>query len=91
MGAYGEHRNALAAELKRRLVTAGARGVHVRGGRGTAWGWIDISGSQKWGHFTAKERRIVERICGSPPGLNFWVGEIKDVERILGMPFQERG
>lgn len=88
---YGEHRKALVKELKARLVRAGAKGVHVRGGRGTAWGWIDIRGSRRWGEFTARERRIVERITGRTTGANFWCAEIDEVERMLGVrPYFER-
>lgn len=87
MGAYGEHRVKLVRELKDRIVSGGGNGVHVRGGRGTAWGWIDVSGSLPGGEFTPAQKRAVEQVTGSPTGGNFWVGEIEKVERILGMPF----
>ena len=42
MGAYGDYKKRLVKELKKRIVAAGGDGVSVRGGRGTAWGWIDV-------------------------------------------------
>lgn len=87
MSSYGEHRKKLARKLKDRILAAGGDGVHVRGGHGTAWGWIDISGSLPGGQFTPAQKRAVEQVTGSPTGVNCWVGKIEDVERILGMPF----
>lgn len=86
MGAYAEHRKRLAKELKARIVEAGGKGVRVRGGRGTAWGWIDVWGSGRFSEFTPAQGQAVERITGSKLGLNCWVGTIKDVERILNIP-----
>lgn len=86
MGAYGEHRKRLARELKARIVAAGGKGVSVQGGRGTAWGWIDVKGSLSGGEFTPAERRAVEKVTGSPTGVNYWVGRIEELECILGMP-----
>ena len=88
MGAYAEQRKRLVKELKAKLVKAGAAGISVRGGRGTAWGWIDISGSGPGGEFTAKQRRVIEQITGITPGGNFWVAEMEEVERILGISYQ---
>lgn len=85
MGYYGDHRKSLARELKARIVKAGGLGVHVRGGRGTAWGWIDVSGSLPGGTFTPDQRQAVESVTGKRAGSNFWVGTIEDVERILGI------
>ena len=87
MGAYGEHRKRLARELKARIVAAGGQDVHVRGGQGTGWGWIDVSGSLRGGEFTPGQKQAVQEVTGSPTGVNFWVGQIEDVERILGIPF----
>jgi hypothetical protein len=85
MGDYGEHRKKLAQELKRRIIAAGGEGVMVRGGRGTAWGWIEVFGPD-FGTFTPVQRQAVESVTHSPAGGNCWVGEIATVERILGMP-----
>ncbi len=81
---YGEHRKALAAELKRRIVVAGGDGVSVRGGKGTAWGWIHV-GTPSGQCFTPAQREAVEKVVGENAGGNFWCGEIHEVERILGM------
>lgn len=86
MGAYGDHRKKLAKELKAKIVAAGGKGVSVRGGRGTAWGWLDVKGSEPGGKFTPEQREAVERVTGNRPGVNFWVGTIEDVERILSIP-----
>jgi hypothetical protein len=86
MGDYGEHRKKLAKELKARIIAAGGEGVSVRGQRGTAWGWIGVSGSGRFSNFTPAQKRAVENVVGGKAGLNFWVGEIDDVERILGVP-----
>lgn len=87
MTAYGEHRKRLVKELKARIVAAGGKGVSVQGGRGTAWGWIDVRGSGRFGEFTKAQRRAVEKVTGSPAGLNCWVGQIETVERIVGIYF----
>ena len=87
MGAYGEPLPMLARELKARIVAAGGNGVSVRGQRGTAWGWIDVSGSLHGGEFTPEQKQAVQEVTGSPTGVNFWVGKIEDVERIFGIPF----
>lgn len=86
MGAYGDHRKRLARELKLMIVNAGGKGVSVRGGRGTAWGWIDVKGSLPGGEFTPAQRKAVELVTGGRTGVNFWVGKIEDVERILNIP-----
>lgn len=86
VGDYADHRTALAKELKRKIVEAGGEGVSVRGGRGTAWGWIDVWGSSEFREFTTAQRKAVEQVTGSSAGLNCWVGTIEDVERILGIP-----
>lgn len=79
---YGEHRKQLACLLKQQLEKAGGKGVSVRGGTGTAWGWIHVMGSPRGDHFTKKQSRAVEKVCG-PHGLNYWCGEIETVEGIL--------
>jgi hypothetical protein len=85
MGSYGGHRKSLARELKKRIIAAGGEGVSVRGGRGTAWGWINVWGPN-YGTFTPAQRKAVESVTGSPAGGNCWVGEIETIERILGIP-----
>ena len=84
MGAYGDHRKALVRALKAKIVAAGGVGVMVRGGRGTAWGWIDVWGPN-FGDFTPAQRKAVEQVTGSPAGANCWVGTIEDVERIVNI------
>lgn len=81
---YGQHRITLAKELKRRIIAKGGAGVTVRGGRGTAWDWIDVCGTN-YNTFTPEQRVAVEAVVGRPAGGNVWVGEIETVERILGV------
>lgn len=85
MGNYGDHRKKLAKELKARIVAAGGKGVRVQGQQGTAWGWIGVHGSGQYSNFTPAQRKAVEKVCRSPAGANYWVGEIEAVERILGV------
>jgi len=86
VGAYGEWKKRLVRELKKKVVAAGGEGVSVRGGRGTAWGWIEILGPNGGDSFTPAQRKAIETVCGSPPGGNFWCGELAEVGRILGIP-----
>lgn len=76
-----EHKKNLARELKQRIIAAGGKGVHVQGGRGTAWGWIEVMGPGGK-TFTQAQRKAVEEVCGSACA-NVWVGRLDDVERIL--------
>lgn len=82
---YPEYKKRLVKELKKRIEAAGGEGVSVRGGRGTAWGWIDV-----WGpgckDFTPAQRKAVESVVGGSPGGNCWCGELSTVGRILGIP-----
>ena len=60
--------------------------VSVRMGRGTAWGWVDISGSaSEWGIFTDEEREALTELgirCGancaniSPDDRDWWVAKL---------------
>lgn len=67
---YGEHRQLLAKELKKRLEAAGGKGISVRGGTGTAWGWIHVMGSVRGDRFTKEQAQAVRQVCG-PHGLNY--------------------
>ena len=88
MRAYAERRKWLAEQLKDRIVAAGGKGVRVRCGRGTAWGWIDVWCPKGSLEFTPAQRKAVEQVVGGKLGGNCWVGEIGEVERILGVePF----
>ncbi len=53
--------------LKKRCPT-----LSVRNGRGTAWGWVEISGSGEYGNFTEVERKVLCDV-GLTPGGNFAV------------------
>lgn len=86
MSAYGAHRKKLSRLLKQKIVEAGGEGIHVRCGRGTAWGWLDVSGSLPGGEFTPAQRQAVENVTHGRAGGNFWVGTLEDVGRILGIP-----
>lgn len=44
-------------------------GLHVRCARGTAWGWVDISGSGEFGEFTTEQHASLKSL-GLQPGLN---------------------
>ena len=46
--------------------------ISVRNGRGTAWGWVEISGSGECGMFTETERAGLTAL-GLSPGGNFCV------------------
>lgn len=83
MGEYADRRTALAKELKRRIVAAGGQGVRVKGGRGTAYGWIDVWCSEGADGFTPEQRQAVETVTGSSAGGNCWVGRVEEVEMIL--------
>lgn len=86
MSDYGEWKKQLARELKKRIETAGGKGVSVRGDRGTAWGWISVWGPDGGKEFTPAQRKAVESvICGSAGG-NCWCGELETLGRLLGIP-----
>jgi len=57
------------ADIRRALKKA-APTLSVRNGRGTAWGWVDISGSGEAGTFTPAERAALVAL-GMSPGGNF--------------------
>lgn len=44
-------------------------GLHVRCARGTAWGWVDIWGSDEFGRFTEDQHKGLKAL-GLQPGLN---------------------
>ena len=59
------------AEL-RKLLKARCSTLSIRQGRGTAWGWCEISGSLQGGTFTDTERQALTD-AGLSPGGNFAV------------------
>ncbi len=56
----------------RRLIKQRIPTVSIRNGRGTAWGWVEISGSMRGGCFTFTEQKGLEAL-GFHPGGNFAV------------------
>jgi len=86
VSAYGDYKKRLVKELKKRIVATGGEGVSVRGGRGTAWGWIDVWGPNGGEEFTPAQRKAVESVVGGSAGANCWCGELETVGRILGIP-----
>lgn len=46
--------------------------LSVRGGRGTAYGWVEISGSGEFSNFSETERKVLKEM-GFTPGGNFAV------------------
>ena len=86
--ATGQWKKDLTRELKRRIVAAGGAGVGVTGGRGTAWGWIEVLGPDG-GSFTDAQRNAVRQVTSGEPGGNYWCDELKEVGELLGMPNPE--
>ncbi len=86
MSATGEWKKQLVRELKKRIEAAGGKGVSVRSGRGTAWGWIDVWATDSLNGFSPAQRKAVESVVGGSAGGNCWTGEIETVGRILGIP-----
>lgn len=56
----------------RKVLKAKCPKLSVTRARGTAYGWIDISGSGEFGEFTDKEREVLKSL-GLQPGGNFCV------------------
>jgi len=54
----------------RKIVKGKTKTVSVRNGQGTAWGWVEISGSGDFGNFTDRER-IALRSLNIKSGGNF--------------------
>jgi hypothetical protein len=49
--------------LARKLIKSKCKTLSVRNGRGTAWGWIDIEGSEnEFGEFTIEEKKALEEL-----------------------------
>ena len=48
--------NEMVAMIRNIIKSGHGKTLSVKRGRGTAYGWIDISGSGKWGEFTELER-----------------------------------
>jgi len=68
--------------LIRKIIKGLCPTLHVRNDRGTAWGWVKISGSGEWGEFNEHEREVLESLglrpgwnsCGIPPeDRMFWL------------------
>jgi len=75
----------LAAKIIRKALKLKCKTLRVRMARGTAYGWIDIYGSGKFGVFTEEERRVLDEIglpyganCAviSPESLDFWIKKL---------------
>lgn len=56
----------------RKLIKAQVPGVSVRNGRGTAYGWVEISGSGEYGNFTPEQFEGLKAL-GIAPCANFAV------------------
>lgn len=67
MGDALEEIKTIRKELKKLCPT-----LSVRNGKGTAWGWVEISGSLEYGNFTEAESSAL-RSVGLTPGGNFAV------------------
>jgi len=52
----------------RKIVKDKAKTVSVRGGQGTAYGWVEISGSDTFGNFTDQERKALRSLNIRPGG-----------------------
>jgi len=73
-------------KIIRREIKKVAPKVSVKMARGTAWGWIDISGSAtKWGIFTDAEKQALETLgiahgmnCANihPDDRGYWVAKL---------------
>jgi len=87
---YAAHKAKLVLELKRRIVSAGGSGVLVRGGKGTAYGWIEVTGGPVFGDsFTKQQVVAIKRVFGPDqhPGANFFVVQVHHLARMFKMPF----
>lgn len=65
-----KHETLVQIDAIRRALKKKCRTLSVRNGRGTAWGWVDITGSDPGGCFTAAERAVLTEL-GMSPGGNF--------------------
>lgn len=59
-------------KIIRKIVKTKVPTVSVKTGKGTAWGWVNIRGSQHLGMFTDNERKALIEL-GLAPGGNFAV------------------
>jgi len=75
--------------LIRKIIKQKIPTVSVRNGRGTAWGWVEISGSGEFHDFTEAERTALKEL-GLTPGGNFAVISPEDrkfwLRKWLGIP-----
>jgi hypothetical protein len=83
-------RSEIVKALNRRLREAGLKNLTAHGGKGTAWGWIDVVPKHRAGEpyrdFTWEEREKLGQIYGSDPGMtNALVDEMDDWALKLGM------
>jgi len=86
--AYSRHKTKLAAELKKRIISAGGPGVLVRGGQGTAYGWIEVTGGPTLGSaFTKQQITAIKRVFpGQSPGANFFCIPVHQLAKVFNMP-----
>jgi hypothetical protein len=75
----------LACKVIRKALKTKCKTLSVRIGRGTAYGWIDIRGSGRWGEFTEAERKTLDEVglgyganfsCIPPENREFWVEKL---------------
>jgi len=59
-------------DIIRTAIKKECKTLSVRRGRGTAYSWIEVSGSGKLGEFTPQEKQALERL-GIPYGINLAV------------------
>lgn len=83
----GEHKEKI--KLLRKWIKKVAPTVSVRMGRGTAWGWVEISGSGYGGKFTDKEKKDLDSL-GFSYGGNFSVISPDEVEYYLAKVLKSR-
>lgn len=69
-------------KMIRKIIKQKCKTLHVRIGRGTAWGWVEIYGSGRGGTFAENEKQVL-RNFGLSPGNNFAVISPDDREKVL--------
>jgi len=78
----------LAAKVIRKALKSKCKTIRVRMASGTAFGWIDICGSGKFGEFTEEERKVLDEVgiryginfaVISPNSVDFWVEKLCEV------------
>ena len=75
-------KNEISKAIKKKLVQNGLGFIHVKGGKGTAWGWIDIDADRD---LTEPEKQKFYEIFGIELGRNAqWVARLDEWESALG-------